>query len=316
MRCTLEGIYSILNGTAKGIHYQDRYYALDGYLGELGDGFLDGGRSPSQDLKLEGHNPINLGSRDLLAANGEQGDEFATLYTMANNFLGLNTAMSWVEAFGGEELLNLGIYRHQLGNEPNPSTDPITSLFIYNEDGTKTILWSNPDYTPPGDEQVKNKHIPNGRNVVSGDERGLNFHASASGDVTLGVNVSGSLKNGVGIIANVGSSVLAEGEVSTSNSSNIQGAVNGDLKIKQEFGLAYIVGLSYKHKFIDRQGKILNETHSATLGVLGVLGTTFEWDSSGTLQNIYFGVDVSGNIGVGIGASGSLKLGWLYNFND
>jgi len=120
----------------------------------------------------------------------------------------------------------------------------------------------------------------------------------------------------VHIIANVGSSVLAEGEVSTSNSPNIQGAVNGDLKIKQEFGLAYIVGLSYKHKFIDRQGKILNETHSATLGVLGVLGTTFEWDSSGTLQNIYFGVDVSGNIGVGIGASGSLKLGWLYNFND
>ncbi len=164
---TLEGIYSILNGTAKGIHYQDRYYALDGYLGELGDGFLDGGRSPSQDLKLEGHNPINLGSRDLLAANGVQGDEFATLYTMANNFLGLNTAMSWVEAFGGEELLNLGIFRQQVGNEPNPATDPITQLFMYNEDGTKTILWSNPDYTPPGDEQVKNKHIPNGRNVVN-----------------------------------------------------------------------------------------------------------------------------------------------------
>lgn len=40
---TFEGIYSILNGTAKGIYFQDRYFALDEYLGELGGGFLDGG---------------------------------------------------------------------------------------------------------------------------------------------------------------------------------------------------------------------------------------------------------------------------------
>lgn len=164
---TWEGIYSILGGqTAGGVYktMQDRYGALYDYLGPLGDGFADGGKTPFQRLpSVDSPNSVNIGSRDLLAANGVNTDEFATLYTMSNNLLSLNNAIDLTALFGG---LELGLFRVQEGDEPNPITDPISSVFSYNADGTKTILWANPEYTPPG-EEVKTKHIPNGRNVVN-----------------------------------------------------------------------------------------------------------------------------------------------------
>jgi len=114
-----------------------------------------------------GHGKVGFGKERMCSYKlSHNSAVHTTLYTMANNFLGLNTAMSWVEAFGGVEL---GMMKVQVNSEPSPATDPVSMIFSYNEDGSKNILWTNPDYTPPGDEQVKNKHIPNGRNVVNND---------------------------------------------------------------------------------------------------------------------------------------------------
>lgn len=125
--------------------------------------------------------------------------------------------------------------------------------------------------------------------------------------------MSGSFKNGFGLITNVGSVVLAEGKYSTREPFNTNGAAKGDLIIKQEFGLAYVIGASYKHTFIDKGGRIFNEAHSVSIGGLGFLGATLKWNSNG-LQNVTFGIDASGNVAIGIGASGSAKLGGIYFF--
>ena len=144
------------------------------------------------------------------------------------------------------------------------------------------------------------------------------YYIGIDGDLTIGANLSGFLKAGsIGFSLNPVSLRLAEFDVNshTGGSGRLYSARKSLLKQSAALNLAGLsIGIA---KTMDKPGlttsKFNNEITTINFGWgafgLNFLSASFEFDSKG-LKTYFIGVDGGGAVGLVIGASGSLKIGY------
>jgi len=135
------------------------------------------------------------------------------------------------------------------------------------------------------------------------------FYVGMEGEITRGDQIAVTLKNGLGVNLDPYSTVVVEG--SLSNKEKPLDVENND-KIKlYDLGAAYGFGVNY-NQTIDYSGLSEQRTNTISIGALGVFGVNLNYDNNWNFIDGFGGIDISGKIAVGYGASGSLKLG--FNF--
>ena len=132
------------------------------------------------------------------------------------------------------------------------------------------------------------------------------FYVGLEGEITYGLQFAATLKNGLGLNLDPNSAVMAKG--SLSNKEKAFNTENKTVKL-YDFGAAYYVGVNY-NQTIDYSGLSEEKTNTISVGVFGIFGLTLNYDNNWNFINGYTGIDVSGKIAVGWGASGSAKLGF------
>jgi RHS repeat-associated protein len=117
--------------------------AMYGYIGGYGGIFDNETPGAGAAQKSSG---FELSEEILGAAGGkgELGGMSNLFWTWANNNVTLGAADLITEEFGSAFNGGIGYYKKQVGAEKSEN-DPITSVFLYNNDGTKTMLWDITD---------------------------------------------------------------------------------------------------------------------------------------------------------------------------
>lgn len=158
------------------------------------------------------------------------------------------------------------------------------------------------------------KDVPSGQGVTSavGNFFSDHFYVGAEGEISYGVQLAGMIKKGVGVNINPVSQIVAEGSISNRGHSvdnySIQNAGSADKVKAMDFGVAWIVGGNYNWNVVN--GQMVSQT--ASLGVYG-FGGNLTWDKKG-VTNLFVGFELGGKVAVGWGASGSVKIGFTWNF--
>jgi RHS repeat-associated protein len=161
---------------------------------------------------------------------------------------------------------------------------------------------------------LQNKHKNQGQGAASavGNFFSDHFYVGAEGEISYGVQLAGMIKKGVGVNINPVSQIVAEGSISNRGHSidnySIQNAGSADKVKAMDFGVAWIVGGNYNWNVVN--GQMVSQT--ASLGVYG-FGGNLTWDKTG-VTNLFLGFELGGKVAVGWGASGSVKIGFTWNF--
>lgn len=138
------------------------------------------------------------------------------------------------------------------------------------------------------------------------------FYASAQGEISYGVQIAGSLDKGVGINISPVHDILIEGSISNKESSNFYFEGEGATRKMLDLGVSYYAGVNYSQSLDLSSPLYPHKTHTIEVGALGIVGATFNFNDDWSFRNGFFGLDLSGKIALAWGASGSLKLGFVY----
>ena len=135
------------------------------------------------------------------------------------------------------------------------------------------------------------------------------FYVGMEGEITRGDQIAVTLKNGLGVNLDPYSTVVVEGSLSNKEKP-LDVESNDKIKL-YDFGVAYGFGVNY-NQTIDYSGLSEQRTNNISIGAVGVFGVKLNYDNNWNFIDGFVGIDISGKIAVGYGASGSLKLG--FNF--
>ena len=136
------------------------------------------------------------------------------------------------------------------------------------------------------------------------------FYAGAEGEITYGVQLAATLKNGLGVNVSPVHEVVAQGSIN--NKGRIVTVDRGDKMKIWDFGAAYYVGVNYSQTIDYSNSYSGVKTNNISIGVFGVVGVTLNFSDSWNFIDGYGGIDISGKVATGWGASGAIKFGFEF----
>ncbi|MDG5801061.1 hypothetical protein QA597_11885, partial [Marinilabiliaceae bacterium ANBcel2] len=139
------------------------------------------------------------------------------------------------------------------------------------------------------------------------------FTAQASGEISKGVQISLGLEKGANFNANLVSQTLLEGAWGNQEkyvrSYTEKPFAYMDKGKALDFGGSYYAGGNYNWNIVN--GKRVSQTFSA--GAFGgLIAGDYTWGKGGS--KLFLGINVSGKVAVGWGASGGVKLGFIWDW--
>jgi len=138
------------------------------------------------------------------------------------------------------------------------------------------------------------------------------FYVGVEGEITYGTQFSGIINKGIGLNINVASEVVTEAKISNRgsyvNNYSIAPLSYMDKGKALDFGIAWEGGVNYNWNI--ENGKYVSSTLSA--GYYGI-GGSLTWNSKG-VTDLFLGLEIGGKVAAGWGASGSVKIGFTWNF--
>ncbi len=185
----------------------------------------------------------------------------------------------------------------------------------YHHNGNSNIYYPQYDYNKPekGVEnaiiQVRNEY--NSKKSIKNWMKD-HFYTSAQGEISYGVQIAGSLDKGVGINISPVHDILIEGNLSNKEAPNFYFEGEGSIRKLLDLGASYYAGVNYSQSIDLSSPQYPFKTHTIEVGAFGIFGATFNFYDDWSFRSGFFGLDLSGKIALGWGASGSLKLGFIY----
>ena len=138
------------------------------------------------------------------------------------------------------------------------------------------------------------------------------FYTSAQGEISYGLQIAGSLDKGIGVNISPVHDILMEGNISNKEAPNFYFEGEGNIRKLLDLGASYYVGVNYNQSIDLSSPQYPFKTHTIEVGGFGIVGATFNFYDDWSFRSGFFGFDLSGKIALGWGASGSLKLGFVY----
>lgn len=228
----------------------------------------------------------------------------------------------WASRYVETAWIQLGFYYYDA--QGNPIIDPGTGSSgyawiyeapVYNHSPIRGYDWgtSNPGLgsTPYNAATCYGRAVNGGGDWLNETWNWAknHFYIGAEGEITYGVQLAGTLKNGLGLNISPYHQVKAEG----SKSNRGKFTLNGSNKLKiMDFGAAYYVGINYNQTIDYSNSYFGKTTNTMSIGALGVFGVTLNFNDNWNFIGGYGGIDISGKAAVIWGASGSLKIGFEF----